>query len=87
MTREVSHAADPTSREAQRVFQLVSEFGPLLSFKLYRLAFDDPPGVPVLPCLDHEAMLHGGIPPHAAAYVQEQGAAIFTNWSASPTHT
>src|SRR5690606_18862072 len=27
--------------------------------------------VPTLPCLDHEAMLHEGIAPHAAAYVQE----------------
>ena len=27
--------------------------------------------MPTLPCLDHEAMLHEGIPPHAAAYVQD----------------
>ena len=27
----------------------------------------------MLPCLDHEAMLHEGIAPHLAAYVQESG--------------
>ena len=27
--------------------------------------------MPTLPCLDHEAMLHEGIAPHAAAYVQD----------------
>jgi hypothetical protein len=43
----------------------------VLSIKLYRLPLRRQPAVPVLPCLDHEAMLHGGIAPHAAAYVQD----------------
>ena len=30
-----------------------------------------PEAVPVLPCLDHEAKLHEGIPPHAAAYIED----------------
>jgi hypothetical protein len=43
----------------------------VLSIKLYRLTLDPAPALPTLPCLDHEAMLHDGIPPHAAAYVQD----------------
>ena len=46
-------------------------FGPVLAIKLYRITLDHPPAVPTLPCLDHEAMLHEGIAPHAAAYVQD----------------
>jgi len=46
-------------------------FGQVLSLKLYRLTLDPLPAVPILPCLDHEAMLHEGIAPHLAAYVQE----------------
>jgi hypothetical protein len=47
-------------------------FGPVLAIKLYRLEIDPPPAVPIIPCLDHEAMLHQTVAPHAAAYVQEQ---------------
>ena len=43
----------------------------MLSIKRYRLALEPPPPVPTLPCLDHEAMLHEGIAPHVAAYVQD----------------
>jgi hypothetical protein len=43
----------------------------VLAIKVYRLRIDTPPAVPVLPCLDHEAMLHSGIPPHAAAYIKD----------------
>src|SRR5262249_25479105 len=57
--------------EAQRVLGLLQAFGPILSVKLYRLTLDRPPAVPLLPCLDHEAMLHQSIAPHAAAYVQD----------------
>lgn len=63
-------AAD--SREAQRVLAELAEFGPVLAIKLYRLTLDPAPAVPTLPCLDHEAMLHEGIAPHAAAYIQER---------------
>jgi hypothetical protein len=44
----------------------------VLAVKLYRLRLAQPSPVPVLPCLDHEAMLHGGIDPHAAAYVEDR---------------
>ena len=46
-------------------------FGPALSMKLYRVKLDPPPSLPIIPCLDHEAMLHQTVAPHAAAYVRE----------------
>lgn len=57
--------------EGQRLFDALAGFGPVLAIKLYRLRRGPLPDVPTLPCLDHEAMLHEGIAPHAAAYVQE----------------
>ena len=59
------------SAEAGRVFETLTAFGPILAIKLYRLTLSPARPVPSLPCLDHEAMLHEGIAPHAAAYVQE----------------
>ena len=59
------------SAEAERVLGALTAFGPILAVKLYRLTPARVPAVPLLPCLDHEAMLHEGIPPHAAAYVQD----------------
>jgi len=53
------------------VFEVLQTFGRLLSMKLYRLELDPTPTLPIIPCLDHEAMLHQTISPHAAAYVQE----------------
>ena len=49
----------------------MDSFGRVLSIKLYRLKLDPAPPLPVLPCLDHEAMLHETAAPHVAAYVQE----------------
>jgi hypothetical protein len=43
----------------------------VLAIKLYRLTLDPAPTVPTLPCLDHEAMLHETVAPHAAAYLQD----------------
>jgi len=59
------------SDEARRALEALGAFGPVLAIKLYRLTLDPAPAVPLLPCLDHEAMLHEGIAPHAAAYVQD----------------
>jgi hypothetical protein len=60
------------SRDATtEFFTAVSEFGTILCVKLYRIDVDTPAPVPRLPCLDHEAMLHDGIEPHAAAYVKD----------------
>jgi hypothetical protein len=58
--------------DVQRFFDTLNGFCSVLAVKLYRLRLDAPPRVPVLPCLDHEAMLHEGIAPHAAAYVQDR---------------
>jgi hypothetical protein len=58
--------------EGQRLLEALDAFGPVLAIKLYRLGRGAGPDVPYLPCLDHEAMLHEGIAPHAAMYVQEQ---------------
>ena len=55
------------SSDVQRFFDTLNGFGSVQAVKLYRLRLAAPPPVPVLPCLDHEAMLHEGIAPHAAA--------------------
>ena len=57
--------------DCQHFFESVSEFARLHAVKLYRLSLELPDGMPSLPCLDHEAMLHEGISPHAAAYVED----------------
>lgn len=56
----------------QRFFDSLTELCVVRSVKLYRFKLDPVPFVPVLPCLDHEAMLHEGIPRHASAYVEER---------------
>ena len=58
---------------AQQFLDSLSEFSTVLAIKLYRMQLERPPGVPVLPCLDHEAMLHEAIDPHTAAYVEDAG--------------
>jgi hypothetical protein len=64
----VSRAPEPS---ATAELDALAGFGRILAIKLYRLKLDTPASVPVLPCLDHEAMLHEGIAPHAAAYLQD----------------
>ena len=61
----------PDCIDCQRFFESVSEFARLHAVKLYRLSLELPDAMPSLPCLDHEAMLHEGISPHAAAYVED----------------
>jgi len=64
---------DPAAIATETAYALeaMRAFGPVLAIKVYRISLDDPPAIPTLPCLDHEAMLHEGVAPHAAAYVQE----------------
>jgi hypothetical protein len=63
----------PPPRSPDEFFATLSEFGRILCVKLYRLDLrSTQAAVPILPCLDHEAMLHEGIDPHAAAYVQDR---------------
>ena len=57
--------------DGQQLLTALADFGPVLAIKLYRLARSQAPDVPIIPCLDHEAMLHEHVAPHAAAYVQE----------------
>jgi len=57
--------------ETDRVLEALAAYGRVLAVKLYRLHGARARPVPTLPCLDHEAMLHENIAPHAAAYVQE----------------
>ena len=71
MPQETSASAD-----AQPFIDSLGAFGTVLAIKLYRMQLQRPPGVPVLPCLDHEAMLHDGIAPHTAAYVQDAGGCL-----------
>ena len=58
---------------SRRFFEALAEFCRVHAVKLYRLRLDPVPEVPILPCLDHEAMLHEGIAPHVAAYIEEHG--------------
>jgi hypothetical protein len=59
------------STNGQQFFDTLGTFARVLAIKLYRLRLERPPAVPILPCLDHEAMLHEGIAPHAAAYLED----------------
>ena len=59
---------------AQRALDALHAFGTVLAIKVYRLTLSPAPAVPTIPCLDHESMLHDGIAPPAAAYVQEHDA-------------
>ncbi len=60
------------SEAYERLADALSKSYRILSVKLYRLSLARAPAIPILPCLDHEAMLHEGIAPHAAAYIQER---------------
>ena len=53
------------SDDARQSLEALRPFGPVLAIKLYRLTLDPAPTVPTLPCLDHEAMLHATVAPHA----------------------
>jgi hypothetical protein len=57
--------------DASRILADLEPFGSVLAVKLYRLALEPRPAIPTLPCLDHEALLHEGVAPHLAAYIQE----------------
>jgi hypothetical protein len=59
------------SDSARQALEALKSFGPVLAVKLYRLTLEPAPAIPILPCLDHEAMLHETVAPHAAAYLQD----------------
>ena len=60
----------------QQFIERLHEFATIHALKLYRLQLDAPPRVPTLPCLDHEALLHEGIAPHLAAYVEDSSGSL-----------
>ena len=52
-------------------FERISSFARVHAVKVFRLSITLSETVPVLPCLDHEAMLHEEISPHASAYIED----------------
>jgi hypothetical protein len=69
---EADEEPTPEPGDGHRFLQALREIGDVLAIKQYRVNIDPAPRVPVLPCLDHEALLHEGIAPHLAAYVRDQ---------------
>jgi hypothetical protein len=63
---------DAALADGKQLLDALDSFGTVLAVKLYRLARAAAPDVPIIPCLDHEAMLHEHVAPHAAAYLQER---------------
>lgn len=49
----------------------LAKLGRLLAVKLYRVRWQPETPTPLVPCLDHEAMLHETVPPHVAAYLED----------------
>jgi hypothetical protein len=74
------------SESARHAIEALQPFGPVLAIKLYRLTLDPLPAVPILPCLDHEAMLHESVPPHAAAYIQDRSSGDLHELVFIPAH-
>ena len=64
-------AASDVGEAVSRFFAELASICRLRAIKLYRLRVDVVAAVPRLPCLDHEAVLHEDIAPHAAAYVED----------------
>jgi hypothetical protein len=62
-------------RACAEALEQVAALGALRAVKVYRVAWR-PAGTPVLPCLDHEAMLHERVPAHVAAYVEDHDGQI-----------
>ena len=59
-------------RDVTAELSRLGAFGTILAIKLYRVEVDPAAvKVPVLPCLDHEAMLHQHVAQHVAAYLLE----------------
>jgi hypothetical protein len=52
-------------------FEQLNACGTVLALKVYRMPAPTDITCPVLPCLDHEAMLHHHVAPHISAYVLE----------------
>src|SRR5215510_8157872 len=64
-----NEVAAPELGDGHLFLNALREIGEVLALKQYRVNIDPAPPIPILPCLDHEALLHEGIAPHLAAYV------------------
>ena len=61
----------PDGLACREFLDTLRTFARLHAVKMHRVSVPLTEGVPVLPCLDHEAKLHEGILPHAAAYIED----------------
>lgn len=66
----------PEPMDVRQFFDKLGAIATVRVMKLYRLQLEAPPPVPILPCLDHEAMLHEEVAPHAAAYVEDSSGGL-----------
>jgi hypothetical protein len=67
-----SSASDRTPPlSCEEFLEVLRGFSNVLAIKLYRVRLEVAPPVPLLPCLDHEAMLHEEVAPHLAAYIAD----------------
>ena len=71
MTLHSAPAPGSDAPACREFLDTLSTFARLHAVKMYRVSVPLAEEVPVLPCLDHEARLHEGIPPHAAAYIED----------------
>jgi hypothetical protein len=62
---------DATAVSCRQFLQAIGRFATVLAVKLYRVRLGSPSPLPSIPCLDHEAMLHGDVAPHISAYLQD----------------
>jgi hypothetical protein len=62
--------------DCNAIIRSLNELSDVLTIKLYRLHLDPAPRVPIVPCLDHEALLHEGVAPHVAAYVRDRDGSL-----------
>src|SRR4029079_16780187 len=67
-----NEASAPELGDGHLFLNALREIGDVLALKQYRVNIDPAPQIPILPCLDHEALLHEGIAPHLAAYVRDR---------------
>lgn len=67
------HQSSMSAREPCRKFlETLSSAFRIRAVKTYRVEDSVPPGIPVIPCLDHEAKLHARVPPHVSAYIEDR---------------